>query len=95
VLAEVRRVLRPGGVVIFSQSNRVFFTKAIRMWLSMGDEVRRLPQLPFPTLGCQAHLELIGQYLKYAGFSKRPRAFDISAKGRGAKDPMYIVECEK
>jgi len=80
VLAEVRRVLRPGGVVIFSQSNRVFFTKAIRMWLSMGDE---------------AHLELIGQYLKYAGFSKRPRAFDISAKGRGAKDPMYIVECEK
>lgn len=78
VLSEVKRVLRPGGKVILSQSNRLFFTKAVRMWLALGDE---------------GHLELIGQYLKYAGFDKRPRAFDISAKGPGAKDPMYIVEC--
>ena len=77
VLAEVRRVLRPGGKVIFSQSNRMFMTKAVGMWVSMGDE---------------AHLKLIGQYLKYAGFSKPPKAYDISAKGRGARDPMYIVQ---
>ncbi|KAK7242035.1 hypothetical protein SO694_00018496 [Aureococcus anophagefferens] len=77
VLAEVRRVLRPGGKVIFSQSNRMFMTKAVGMWVSMGDE---------------AHLELIGQYLKYAGFSTPPKAYDISAKGRGARDPMYIVQ---
>ena len=51
-------------------------TKAVRMWVSMGDE---------------DHLELIGQYLKYAGGFGAPAAFDISAKGRGARDPMYIV----
>ena len=76
ILKEVRRVLRPGGRVILSQSNRMFMTKAVRMWVSMGDE---------------DHLELIGQYLKYAGGYGAPAAFDISAKGRGARDPMYIV----
>lgn len=76
VLAEARRVLRPGGTIILSQSNRMFMTKAIRMWVSMGDE---------------DHLELIGQYLKYAGGFGEARAFDVSAKGRGARDPMYIV----
>mgnify|MGYP006250547401 FL=1 len=76
ILKEARRVLRPGGRVILSQSNRMFMTKAVRMWVSMGDE---------------DHLELIGQYLKYAGGYSAPAAFDISAKGRGARDPMYIV----
>ena len=51
-------------------------TKAVRMWVSMGDE---------------DHLELIGQYLKYAGGYSAPAAYDISAKGRGARDPMYVV----
>jgi len=75
VLREARRVLRPGGTIFISQSNRLFMTKAIAMWLSMGDE---------------AHLELIGQYLDYAGFAPAA-AFDISARGRGARDPMYVV----
>ena len=76
ILKEARRVLRPGGKVILSQSNRMFMTKAVRMWISMGDE---------------DHLELIGQYLKYAGGYSAPAAYDISAKGRGARDPMYVV----
>ena len=61
ILKEARRVLRPGGKVILSQSNRMFMTKAVRMWVSMGDE---------------DHLELIGQYLKYAGGYGAPAAFD-------------------
>lgn len=32
VFAEIYRVLKPGGVAIFSFSNRMFFTKAIRAW---------------------------------------------------------------
>ena len=52
ILKEVRRVLRPGGKVILSQSNRMFMTKAVRMWVSMGDE---------------DHLELIGQYARWRG----------------------------
>ncbi|KAH8043957.1 hypothetical protein JL722_14921 [Aureococcus anophagefferens] len=72
VLAEVRRVLRPGGKVIFSQSNRMFMTKAVGMWVSMGDE---------------AHLELIGQYLKYAGFSTPPATTCRQGRAR-----PYIVQ---
>ena len=79
ILKEVRRVLRPGGKVIISQSNRMFMTKAVKMWISMGDD---------------DHLELIGQYLKYAGFANAPRAYDISAKGKGARDPMFIVQVQ-
>lgn len=37
VLKEVHRVLKPGGKVIVSQSNRCFPTKAIAMWLQMND----------------------------------------------------------
>jgi SAM-dependent methyltransferase len=32
VFAEVHRVLRPGGIAIFSFSTRMFFTKAISAW---------------------------------------------------------------
>jgi SAM-dependent methyltransferase len=40
VLSEVARVLRPGGVVVVTFSNRCFPTKAIRGWLST-DEAHR------------------------------------------------------
>jgi len=33
----VRRVLKPGGKFILSQSNRCFPSKAIAMWLGMDD----------------------------------------------------------
>ena len=34
LLGEAFRVLRPGGVLIVSFSNRMFFTKAIEIWRS-------------------------------------------------------------
>lgn len=80
VLHEVARVLRPGGRVVFSQSNRLFFTKAVRMWTGMDDLSR---------------LEVIGNYVHFTPGFGAPRAFDITAKGRGAKDPMYIVEATR
>ena len=80
VFREVRRVLRPGGRFILSQSNRLFYTKAVSVWLGLGDLDR---------------LELIGTYFHFAGGFGEPSAFDISAKGRNAKDPMYIVEATK
>ena len=43
------------------------------MWVSMGDE---------------DHLELIDQYLKYAGGFRCAAAYDGSREGRGARDPM-------
>jgi len=40
VLAEVARVLRPGGVVVVTWSNRCFPTKAVRAWLERDDAGR-------------------------------------------------------
>ena len=80
VLKEVRRVLKPGGKAIISQSNRCFPSKAISMWLNMND---------------RQHLELINGYAKYAGFGPA-KAFDITATvPDGYRDPMFIVEVTK
>jgi len=83
VLKEVHRVLRKGGKVIISQSNRCFPSKAISMWLQMND---------------RQHLELINGYLQYAGGFEEPRkAFDITASSpdKSYCDPMFIVEAVK
>lgn len=83
VLKEVHRVLKPGGKVIVSQSNRCFPSKAIAMWLQMND---------------RQHLELINGYFQYAGGFRERKAFDITAKGGNAneyRDPMFIVEAVK
>jgi hypothetical protein len=79
---KVNRVLKPGGKVIISQSNRCFPSKAIAMWLQMND---------------RQHLELINGYLKYAGGFKDVKVFDITATDPGNKynDPMFIVQAEK
>ncbi len=37
LFADVRRVLRPGGRVIISYSNRCFPTKAVHIWMSLDE----------------------------------------------------------
>lgn len=80
-IEKVRRVLRPGGKVVISQSNRCFPSKAVALWLEMND---------------RQHLELINGYLKYAGFGEA-QAYDITASVPGERfnDPMFIVEVTK
>lgn len=41
VFAEVRRILKPGGIAIFSFSNRMFYQKAIAAWRD-GSEAERV-----------------------------------------------------
>lgn len=80
--SQVHRVLKPGGKVIISQSNRCFPSKAIAMWLKMND---------------RQHLELINGYFQYAGGFKERKAYDITAKDPTNKynDPMFVVVAEK
>jgi SAM-dependent methyltransferase len=40
VFSEIRRILKPGGVAIFSFSNRMFFQKAIQAWRDASEETR-------------------------------------------------------
>lgn len=53
VLREAARVLRPGGVVVITFSNRCFPTKAIRGWLATDEDGR---------------VAIVRAYLERAGF---------------------------
>lgn len=54
VLRDCARVLRRGGQVIVSFSNRCFPTKAVAIWQALSDE---------------DHARLVGTYLQSAGFA--------------------------
>ncbi|KAI8553549.1 hypothetical protein RHMOL_Rhmol05G0024900 [Rhododendron molle] len=79
VFKEMRRILKPGGLVIMSFSNRCFWTKAISVWTSTGDA---------------DHAMIVGSYFHYAGGFEPPQAVDISPNP-GRSDPMYIVHSRK
>ena len=55
VLADVRRVLRPGGLSVCSFSNRCFPTKAVRGWLSVQEQQRPV---------------VVAEYHRQAGFGE-------------------------
>jgi SAM-dependent methyltransferase len=79
VFSEIRRVLRPGGKAIISQSNRCFPTKVINIWLNTND---------------LQHIYIIGSYFHYTGGFSPPSSHDISPFP-GRSDPMYIIEAHK
>ncbi|VXB61029.1 methyltransferase domain-containing protein [Nocardioides sp. AX2bis] len=68
VLREVRRVLRPGGVVVLTFSNRCFPTKAVRGWLSTDDDGR---------------VAIVRAYLEQAGFDGVRTALRTPPRGGG------------
>lgn len=68
VLREVRRVLRPGGVVVLTFSNRCFPTKAVRGWLSTDDDGR---------------VAIVRAYLEQAGFDGVTTALRSDPRGGG------------
>lgn len=84
ILRGCNRLLRPGGKVILSFSNRCFGTKAIRLWR---------------VTGINFHVELVNAFFKYAGNYETPMAYNItpSIPGRSQtySDPLFVLEAVK
>lgn len=81
VLAEAARVLRPGGVVALTFSNRLFPTKAVRGWLVADEEGR---------------CAIAAEYVRQAGGFAEPEVSLRTPPGpeRGGRyrgDPLYAV----
>ena len=84
ILAEIYRILKPGGVTIISFSNRMFAQKAIQAWRD-GSEASRL--------------NLVGRYFQSVpGFSKPEAIVNqsqapnfLALLGIGISDPFYAV----
>jgi SAM-dependent methyltransferase len=68
VFAEVGRVLRPGGRFVVTFSDRCFPTKAVRGWLTAGDEER---------------MEIVRKYFALSGAFDRAEAELRTPTGRG------------
>jgi len=75
VLRDAARVVRSGGLVVATFSNRCFPTKAIRGWLSTGDE---------------AHCEIVSTYFELAAAYTDVRA-ELCTPPRTLGDPLYAV----
>lgn len=85
VMAEIRRVLRPGGLLAFAFSNRWFPPKAIRLWTELHE---------FERLGLVAELfHQTGGFGGVTTLSRRglPRPLDDPHQELWLSDPLYMV----
>ena len=85
VMAEIKRILRPGGLLAFAFSNRWFPPKAIRIWTDLHE---------FERLGLVANLFYMGGgFDGITTLSQRghPRPQDDSHQDLWFSDPVYMV----
>jgi hypothetical protein len=73
---DVARVLRPGAPFILTYSNRMFPTKAVRIWRALDDRQRAL---------------LIRAYFREAGGFGEVTAEDRSIDSGSYNDPLFAV----
>lgn len=90
VMAEIHRVLKPGGVCALSFSNRCFPTKAIAVWTATGDEDHAR------ILASYFHYAPLGGWAPAAAADITRPAGPLGALGIGSGgDPMYVVWSRK
>ena len=75
LLRDVARVLRPGGPVVISFSNRCFWTKAVAIWRGLDDA---------------GHARLVELYLRNAGF-ERVETHRLAEWIEDEQDPLIAV----
>ena len=80
VFREVNRILKPGGIFIVTFSNRMFPTKAIRIWRYTTD---------------RRHLDLVAAYLEEAGDFDNIRGGFTNPDTSPPNDPLFAVVANK
>ncbi|MEL6777281.1 MAG: class I SAM-dependent methyltransferase [Cyanobacteria bacterium J06597_16] len=92
IFAEVYRVLKPGGIAIFSFSNRMFYQKAIAAWRDSSEAYRvDLVRNYFDAIPGFGNITTI------ANQSEAPAVLKMLGQltGRGSSDPFYAVTAER
>ncbi|NEP02554.1 MAG: class I SAM-dependent methyltransferase [Symploca sp. SIO2E9] len=88
VFTEVHRILKPGGIVIISFSNRMFFQKAITAWRDSTEESRvKLVRSYFQSVPGFSQPEVITRKSEVASF--------LQMFGVGFGDPFYAVIAQR
>ncbi len=77
---QVNRILRPGGVFIVTFSNRMFPTKAVRIWRGTSD---------------QGRVELVASYMDYAGNFQDIKGGQVNQEDSPPDDPLFAVVSRK
>ena len=77
---QVNRILKPGGVFIVTFSNRMFATKAVRIWRYSTD---------------RGHLDLVTTYLEGAGNFENIRSGLVNPEDSPPGDPLFLVAAAK
>jgi SAM-dependent methyltransferase len=92
IFAEVYRVLKPGGIAIFSFSNRMFYEKAIAAWRDSSEAARvTLVQRYFEAIPGFGNIETVVKKPEMPAFLQMM----AQITGSGGNDPFYAVVAER
>ena len=77
---EINRTLKPGGVFIVTFSNRMFPTKAVRIWRMSSD---------------QGRMDIVSSYMESAGNFVNIRGSFVNSDDSPPADPIFSVVSNK